>query len=117
MPGWLERFSGDIAVDAFFAISGFLIVRAWMRQPDLFRYLTARAARILPGLWACLLVTAFVVAPSLTSVTTAGQWGYVLAGADTWSPWFGIDGGPIGVPLPGAWNGSLWSLGYETGCY
>lgn len=28
-----------------------------------------------------------------------------------------IAGTPLGVPYPGAWNGSLWTLYYEFICY
>lgn len=117
LPDALERLMADVAVDSFFAISGFLIVRAWVRNPDALKYLAARAGRILPGLWVCLLVTAFLVAPSVTDTTGADRWDYVLGNADTWGTVYSISGGPVGLPHPGAWNGSLWSLGYETGAY
>ncbi|GAB3131082.1 acyltransferase [Tsukamurella serpentis] len=48
----------ETAVPVFFALSGFLLVRPWVRaargdghRPDLRRYLTARAWRILPAYW------------------------------------------------------------------
>ena len=119
--GWLpercERVVADIAVDCFFAISGFLIIRAWSRDPHPVRYLVARCTRILPGLWICLLVTAFLIARSVSPVPASESWTYVFANFDTWGVQYGIDGSPEGVPIPGVWNGSLWSLGYETGCY
>ncbi len=123
LPSHVAAFLGDIAVDSFFAVSGFLICRAWMRKPHLGRFLIARARRILPGLWVCLLVTAFVVAPvaawlsRTAQPTMQGQWRYVLGNADTWVHVWGIDGGPHGVPQSGVWDGSLWSLGYEAMCY
>ena len=123
LPQPVEAFLGDIAVDAFFAISGFLIVGAWCRRPQLGVFLAARARRILPGLWVCLVVTAFVVAPLVAwatgtpQPTLAGQWHYVIANADVWVSAYGIDGGPVGVPEAGSWNGSLWTLGYEGAAY
>lgn len=50
-------------MDGFFAISGFLIAASWVRNPRLREYVAARALRILPGLWVCLVVIAFVIAP------------------------------------------------------
>jgi peptidoglycan/LPS O-acetylase OafA/YrhL len=120
LPSVVERQLSTVAVDSFFAISGFLICRAWCRRPEPGRFALSRARRLLPGLWICLLVTAFVVAPlaawasGTTQPTSAGQWEYVLTNADTFITTWGIDGGPTGVPLPGAWDGSLWSLGYEV---
>lgn len=124
LPDQVERFLADIAVDSFFAISGFLICRAWMRRPDVGAYAAARGLRILPGLWVCLLVTAFVVAPVAAWIagtpapSLSGQWHYVFGNADTWvgGVW-GIDGGPVGVVYAGVWNGCLWSLGFEALCY
>jgi peptidoglycan/LPS O-acetylase OafA/YrhL len=123
LPWWAAQLLGYLPVDAFFAISGFLICRAWARNPQLPRYLMARARRILPGLWVCLLVTAFVIAPlgvwsaGQPSLSWGGRLGYVLGNASTWATALTIDGGPQGVPWPGTWNGSLWSLGHEAVCY
>jgi peptidoglycan/LPS O-acetylase OafA/YrhL len=123
LPAWAAQLLGYLPVDAFFAISGFLICRAWARNPRLSRYLTARARRILPGLWVCLLMTAFVIAPigvllaGQPSLSPAGRVGFVLGNASTWASTLSIDGGPQGVPWPGTWNGSLWSLGHEAVCY
>jgi peptidoglycan/LPS O-acetylase OafA/YrhL len=49
-------FSGHLAVEGFFAISGFLIFASWERCSGLRDYTVKRAARILPGYW---LATAF----------------------------------------------------------
>ncbi len=123
LPHHVAAILADVGVDSFFAISGFLICRSWQRRPHLGRFALARARRILPGLWGCLLITAFLVAPvaaliSGTSTPTAsGQWRYVLSNAGVWVRCWGIDGGPVAVPRAGAWDGSLWSLGYEAACY
>ena len=123
LPERVSGFLGDAAVDSFFGLSGFLICRAWQRDPHLLRFLSARARRLLPGLWACLAVTAFVIAPitawlvGRTGPSVASRWDYVVDNAWTHVHQWDIGGGPTGIAHPGIWNGSLWSLGHESTCY
>lgn len=42
---------------------------------------------------------------------------YVLGNAGLYITQHGIAGGPTGVPFPGYWNGSLWTLFYEFCAY
>lgn len=117
LPGWAVHFSANVAVDGFFAISGYLICRSWMKRPDLGSFALARARRILPGLWVCLVVTAFLIAPLAAWLaghpgpTLTGQLSFVVHNSDTWQSQRGVD--DSGRP----WNASLWSLGYEMACY
>ena len=116
---------GDGGVDGFFAISGFLILSSWMRRPRWWPYLKARFLRILPAFWMCLIVTATIIAP--LGISLAGQDlpdGYpvdaaLYAGKNAFLKIneYGISGTPTGVPYPGVWNGSLWTLGWEFLCY
>ncbi|WP_285247167.1 acyltransferase [Pseudarthrobacter sp. efr-133-R2A-89] len=112
---------GSFAVGGFFAISGYLITQSRFRS-DLKGYTIRRALRILPGYWACLVFTS-VVAAGLAGVVRGG-WSAVEAGK-----FIGFDavmvkaGGSdigttlTGLPYPGAWNGSLWTLRFEVLCY
>jgi len=126
--------TAEFAVNSFFVISGFLITRSGQRV-GVFRYLWHRALRILPGFWACLMVTAFVIAPlawlhrtgSLHGYLTASPHGpvrYVLDNALVWMRHYDIAGTPTGTfyPRPGtvvpiAWDASLWTLWWELLCY
>ncbi len=115
-----------VGVDGFFAISGFLITASWLTNPRARNYFTARALRILPGFYVCLIVTAFVFAPigvaiqggSVTKLLASGApLEFVLKNSAVAWVKFDIGGTPRGVPVPGVWNGSLWSLMWEVFCY
>jgi peptidoglycan/LPS O-acetylase OafA/YrhL len=121
-----EQFIEQFGVDGFFAISGFLITSSWLRKPRLRDFAVARLLRIFPGLWICLLVTAFVLAP-LSVLIQHGSVGelmashqpvaYVLNNGLLNVYFAGVDGTPRGVPWPHVWNGSIWTLVFEMICY
>lgn len=114
-----------ISVDAFFAISGYLITSSWIRNPRWQDFLRARALRILPAFWFSLLVTAAVLAPVSTLLRTGAVptelWPsavrYVLSNSLLWVNQYDIAGTPSGVPYPHVWNGSMWTLAWEFLCY
>lgn len=116
----------SVGVDGFFAISGFLITASWLNDPRVRDYLVARALRILPAFYICLVVTAFVFAP--LSVAIQGGSGaklllssapieYVLKNSAVAYLQGSVGGTPLGIPRAGRWNGSLWSLVWELMCY
>lgn len=122
----LRQFMAEVWVDGFFAISGYLITSSWIRRPDLRAYVSARAFRILPAFWVCLIVTAFVAAPvgvrlqmgdARALMLTSAPYEYIASNAFVWMFQFDIGGTPNDVPYPHVWNGSLWTLGYEVLCY
>jgi peptidoglycan/LPS O-acetylase OafA/YrhL len=115
------RLLSDMFADGFFVISGFLITAAWMRRPYLKEYWASRVLRIFPGLWVCLLVIAFVIAPVAakiqgTSVTLSSEIGYAVNNALLNVAYMGIDGTPTNVPYPGVWNASIWTLFFVLLC-
>ena len=116
----------EVWVDGFFAVSGFLITWSWFRRPRPRDYFVARGLRIYPGLWGCLVITAFVIAPIGVAVQggsaaklllSRAPFEYVLGNSVV--PMFKPDvgGTPRGIPLPGWWDGSLWTLVPEMFCY
>lgn len=122
----LHQAISEMWVDGFFAISGFLIVGSWFRNPDVRGYVEARLFRIAPAFWVCLIVTAFVVAP--VGVWMQGGDGdellfstapltYVIKNAGIWMFQFDVGTTPTNLPFSGTWNGSLWTLGWEALCY
>lgn len=123
MSGPFTQLLTEVWVDGFFVISGYLITSSWMRRPKLREYLAARLLRIFPGLWVCVFVVAFVIAP----IGVLVQHGEPLAFSSqlAWALNNGllnvfhgdIDGTPLGVPWPGVWDGPLWTLIFELICY
>lgn len=112
---------GSLAVGGFFAISGYLITKSRFRT-DIKIFALRRALRIFPGYWACLIFTAFIAA----GFTGLIRGGWSLASAAEFvaanAPMIRAGGSDIGttlagLPYPGAWNGSLWTLRYEVVCY
>ena len=132
--GWQESpligrtFIGDLAVDGFFVVSGFLVTRSATTLPTLRRFTWHRLLRIMPGFWAALALTALVAAPLLAvlqglpaSRAFAGPDGahhYLLRNSLLFTQQWSIAGlraGPTGHEQ--AMNGSLWTLFYEVLCY
>jgi len=117
---------GGFAVFGFFTISGYLITGS--RFTNQFgTYLLHRLARIMPAFWVCLLVIVGFFAPigfwkahgSLdgyltTQITPAN---FLVANAFLRIVFTDVAGTPTGIPYPGAWDGSLWSLYVEFVCY
>ncbi|MFC4693805.1 acyltransferase family protein [Geodermatophilus arenarius] len=112
---------GRLAVAGFFAISGWLITQSRESTP-LPSYLWRRFLRIYPGFLASLIVVAFVFAP-VGSALDAGSWafsdGVAFVGKNlaVHMSQFNVGATPSGVPYPGNWNSSLWTLFYEVLCY
>lgn len=125
-PPWVNQLMVDGFVDGFFAISGFLILRSWGNRPRAWPFLRSRLARILPGFYVCLFVTAFVAAPLAASIVgdspsalirSGGPWEWVMSNALLRITEFGIPGSLQNVPYKYVWNGPLWTIFWEMICY
>lgn len=119
---------GTIAVMCFFIVSGFLITRSRASAKTTADYLWHRFLRIMPGFWACLLVTAVLFAPlaywlehgALRGVSALYDGPVLTYLKANWRLTIRIHN--IGdllqhLPMKGAINGSLWTLDYEFRCY
>ncbi len=121
----IRQVLGRISVDAFFAISGYLIVASWVRTPKFWPFLRARLLRIFPAFWVSLIITAVVIAPISVLIRGAqpdpafwsGAARYVINNAALWVDHFDIAGTPVDVAYPAVWNGSMWTLAWEFLCY
>lgn len=125
----LERFAGfsmgHLAVDLFFAVSGFLVTGSLLGKRRLGPFLRARVLRIFPALAASSILTAFVIGAAQTSLGPLAYfrrvetWRYAVQNATCW-PWgvrYELPGTFANVPVARVVNGSLWSLPFELSMY
>lgn len=117
--------SGDLAVDGFFALSGYLIAGARVKS-SLPVFFWRRIIRIMPGFWVCLAVIAFGFAP--LEATLAGErWSPISSFSFVGRNFFlvlgqtYIDHTLLSVPSASyggsQWSGPLWTLAWEFGAY
>jgi peptidoglycan/LPS O-acetylase OafA/YrhL len=110
---------GELAVDGFFIVSGYLITQSFERSSSTTSYLWKRVLRIYPGFLVAYCLSVLVVAP------LGGGDISILAGTDGLktiryalklnSPPFAL-GAFSGSPYP-VLNGSMWTIAYEFRCY
>lgn len=109
-----------IAVEGFFALSGFLIARSFLRSSSIRRYMWHRFLRIFPAFWVCLLVISFVISPVIYYLQHGGFNDIELRN-NQFIDYFRsnfllainkqeINGVFPGNPGTSAINGSLWTL-------
>lgn len=124
-PGRTNNNLGIIAVECFFALSGFLITRSAQRLST-GRFLWHRALRIMPGYWVCLLLIALAFAPlvwrtshGLQSYPGAepGPFGFVLNNLLLTNAQQQIGETLTGNPHSTAWDAPIYTLTYEFICY
>lgn len=114
---------GHHAVNVFFIISGFLIARSLLQSTDIFDYVAARAARLLPGLFVAAAVTAFVIGPLMTEVSLSAyftDWrvfAYVPATGAMISNSMQLPGVFASAPSADVVNDPLWTLRWEALAY
>ena len=109
-----------LAVYVFFAASGFLITKSWIRLQDVRTFLRHRVMRIFPALLVLIIVTVLLVGPMVTTLSlpeyagNPGTWTYLVN--VTLVATYALPGVFLDHPRPVV-NGSLWTLGPEFVCY
>ncbi len=112
---------GEIGVDGFFVVSGFLVTRSLIARHDVSAFVAARVLRIYPGLWVMLLattlaLTALTTLPAARYLTSPETRNYLIHNATAFFITFNLPG-LFHDQANDAVNGSLWSLRYELLCY
>jgi peptidoglycan/LPS O-acetylase OafA/YrhL len=109
---------GELAVDGFFLLSGYLIVKSWANEPNAITFLQKRIARIYPGFIVASVVGAYVVGP-LGSISSE-----YFAQFKTWAFIKGIIFLQSTITPPvfvgqstSAVNSSMWTIFFEFLCY
>ena len=124
---WLtgnQSILGLVGVFVFFAISGFLVTQSFEETGDPWRFLAKRALRIFPGLLAATALSAFVLAPCVTTLWPSvfllrpEPYEYVIGNTLLDQTVHELPGvmfanNPVGLEI----NGSLWTLRLEFTMY
>ncbi len=114
--------ASTVGVLIFFTISGFLVARSWDYDPRLVPYAVKRGLRLLPALLVCLLLTALLLGPLATTLSTSAYLehpqthGYVVLNSWMWT-YDGLPGVFEDNAYPKSVNGSLWTLPLEVKAY
>jgi len=108
---------GELAVDAFFVISGYLIVASYMASDTVLSYLKKRCIRIYPGFIVASLISLLVVAPLVGGSWPAiiGRLPYHLSTIAALQ-YLEIPGTFPGLGFSDI-NGAVWTIAYEFRCY
>jgi peptidoglycan/LPS O-acetylase OafA/YrhL len=90
---------GDVAIDVFFALSGFLLFRPYVRaraigvpEPTAWDFYQRRAFRVLPGYWFALTVCALLFGPTLVPGVFSTNWWHYYSFAQIYFPPHQYDG-------------------------
>lgn len=116
---------GALAVGVFFVISGMFIARSWMGDPHLGRFMLRRVARIVPGLFVCLLVSTvaavvFFSAPGWRGLLDNAPWRFIFGNTVLHGLVYNIPAEELriaGVLGGQDLNGPLWTLYWEGRMY
>lgn len=118
LPG---AWTGAVAVDGFFAISGFLVAASFVKRGAV-EFVLARVLRIYPALVVCTVLTILILGPVFTTRTLDAYFSSPLIeqywhNALLWPRVYWYLPGVFEDHPDRAINGSLWTLPVEVRCY
>ncbi len=123
LTAWTGFSLSEHAVQVFFFLSGVLIAQSIDRSRSLRAFLVARTLRIFPALIVCVLLTACVLGPMVSTLGWRQYFGHAeflgyiaktLALVTGSAPLPGVF---TDLPAAGSVNLSVWTLKYEVVCY
>ena len=117
LAAYYQVSSHHMAVDIFFAISGFLVTGSLFSRHGLVAFTSARLLRLVPGIFVSCCVTVLTIGLYLTSLPASDY----LKDPTTWRYiWINSALLETQVNLPGidlSMNGSLWTIPFEVRMY
>jgi peptidoglycan/LPS O-acetylase OafA/YrhL len=123
LPNVMSGDFGWYAVNVFFVLSGFLVMKSWLSRQDIISFAVARSMRLFPALSFNAFLVAFVVGPivCLCLLTDylfdARTWLYVPMTASLISPSQVLPFVFDTMPVKAVVNSPLWTLRYEAFSY
>jgi len=108
---------GEVAVDGFFLISGYLITKSFLTSSSSWSFIKKRLARIVPGFVVCFFICLLVLAPFL-----GGSFSVSADILRSNAKMLAVLQGPYtpdilpGLPYPST-NVPMWTIAYEFRCY
>ena len=111
---------GEVAVDWFFVLSGYLIAQSWERSSSVVSFLRKRAFRICPGYLVSVAICLWVVVP-MSSAQGLRVYTWNAIAENVWRIFlfrkFSAPESFVTNPFPCEVNGSLWTIPFELWCY
>ena len=109
---------GEVAVDGFFLVSGYLITKSWVQSRGIASYLSKRVFRIVPAYLVAFLLCVLVVAPLAGAVESPASppTALRLVSEMIWLSPPHLAGAFAGLHNP-LLDGSMWTIAYEFRCY
>lgn len=111
---------GELAVDIFFVLSGYLIMISMRNSSSLGNFFWKRILRLFPALFVMLLFSLGIIAVVYTGNNLLKEksfWTYFPNNLSLYRVQYEVNGVFENNPYPRAINGSLWSLCYEFSLY
>jgi peptidoglycan/LPS O-acetylase OafA/YrhL len=116
-------YTGTMAVEMFFVISGFLVTSSYIIRDNFFVFVKSRCLRIYPGLLACVLLTTILLGIFFSTLSwsdygSQGQvYRYLLGNGSLLMLQWDLPGVFAANPHATIVNGSLWTLPGEMRMY